>query len=78
MGQQQIQSFLINRVVDKMTEFLTIDYALTVAEALDVVYNSETYLKLQDTDTDLYTQSPAYVYELLNTEYQTGIFQNIA
>ena len=38
------------------------------------IYNSDTFQKLEDTETDLYVQSPAYIYELLNTEYKTGRF----
>ena len=40
-------------------------YNVSLAEALDLVYNSETYMKLQDPRTGLYFQSPVYVFDFL-------------
>ena len=73
MNQQQQQSFLIAYTIDRMTEFLIEDYELPIAAALQFIYNSETYQKLNQTDNGLYEQSPSYVYELLSQEYQTGV-----
>ena len=73
MNQQQQQAFLIAYTVDRMTEFLIEDYELSIAAALQFIYNSETYQKLVQTENGLYEQSPSYVYELLNREYQTGV-----
>ena len=73
MNQQQQQAFLIAYTVDRMTEFLIEDYELSIAAALQFIYNSETYQKLVQTENVLYEQSPSYVYELLNREYQTGV-----
>lgn len=44
------------------------DRALTMREAMDVVYNSKTYAALNNLDTGLYFQSPAYVYDVLEEE----------
>lgn len=38
-------------------------------EILKFIYNSETYAKLSQTENGLYSQSSAYVYELLEKEY---------
>ncbi len=73
MSQQQQQDFLIAYTVDRMTEFLIEDYELSIAEALQFIYNSDTYQKLIHTENGLYEQSPSYVYELLDKEYHTGI-----
>ena len=73
MNQQQQQNFLIAYTIDRMTEFLIEDYELSIAAALQFIYNSETYQKLNQTDNGLYEQSPSYVYELLSHEYQTGV-----
>ena len=73
MNQQQQQNFLIAYTIDRMTEFLIEDYELSIAAALQFIYNSETYQKLNQTDNGLYEQSPSYVYELLSQEYQTGV-----
>lgn len=74
MTKEQIKIYLIDRAVDEMTKSLIEDYPMSLADALDVIYNSDTFQKLEDTETDLYVQSPAYIYELLNTEYKTGRF----
>ena len=48
------------------------DYQISIPEALDILYNSETYDKLQDTRTGLYFQSPVYVYDFLQNELKNG------
>lgn len=65
---QHQKEFLINRIVDKLTEFLVIDSSIGLTDALKVVYNSKVYQQLQDSEGDLYVQSPSYIYELLKQE----------
>ena len=65
---QNQKEFLINRIVDKLTEFLVIDSNVNLTDALKVVYNSKVYQQLQDSDCGLYAQSPSYIYELLREE----------
>lgn len=72
MTKQQQQDFLIAYTVDRMTEFLIEDNDLSIAAALQFIYNSDTYQKLIHTENGLYEQSPSYVYELLIKEYHTG------
>ena len=55
-----------------LAEFLSNDLELTIPEALDILYNSETYLKLSDPNTGLYFQSTLYVYSYLQQEISTG------
>ena len=45
---------------------------MTMEQALSTVFNSDTYLRLQDEKTSLYYQSPRYVFSFLQTELQTG------
>lgn len=47
-------------------------YNITLAEALDMLYNSETYEKLQNPRTGLYFQSPVYVFDFLQRELEQG------
>lgn len=49
-------------------------YNVSLAEALDLVYNSETYMKLQDPRTGLYFQSSVYVFDFLQKELEHGKF----
>lgn len=48
------------------------DYQISIPEALEILYNSETYEKLQDERTGLYFQSPVYVYDFLQNELKNG------
>ncbi len=48
------------------------EYNISLAEALDILYNSETYEKLQDPTTGLYFQSPVYVFDFLQRELRQG------
>lgn len=65
---QNQKEFLINRIVDKLTEFLVIDSSIDLTDALKVVYNSKVYQQLHDSEGDLFVQSPSYIYELLKQE----------
>ncbi|MEE3448200.1 MAG: hypothetical protein VZQ51_06285 [Bacteroidales bacterium] len=69
MTKKQIQNFLVAFTTDRMTEYMIEDYNVTLSDALKFIYNSETYAKLSQTENGLYSQSPAYVYELLEKEY---------
>jgi len=48
--------------------FLVDDFKYTPEEAIDVLYTSETFNRLQDDATGLYYQSPGYVYSFLQNE----------
>ncbi len=72
MSENQIQEFLINRIVDQMTTFLVEDEGIGISEALEKVYSSHVYDLLQIKEGDLFSQSPSYVYELLKKELQTN------
>lgn len=57
-----------------LVEMLTQDFGMSMQEALDVFYNSETYDKLNNPATGLYFQSSKYVYSYLKNELSTGVF----
>ena len=48
------------------------DANMTVEQALATVLNSDTYQRLLEDDTQLYHQSPRYVYSFLDNELKTG------
>ena len=64
-----------------MKECLTKDLVLLLMErrhmdmetALDTLYTSDTFAKLNDSRTGLYFQSPLYVYDFLEKEIETGV-----
>lgn len=45
---------------------------MELPEAISVFHNSETFSKLEDFETGLYIESPAYVYDLLKSELKNG------
>lgn len=55
-----------------LTVMLVEEYQISIPEALGILYNSETYEKLQDERTGLYFQSPVYVYDFLQREITHG------
>lgn len=66
------QDYLISHIVDKITDFLIEDFQLDIPSALNIVYTSDTFRVLSDKETDLYSQSPSYIYEWLKREFLTG------
>lgn len=45
---------------------------MELTEAISTLHNSETFAKLEDFDTGLYIESPAYVYDMLKSELKNG------
>ena len=46
--------------------------SLTMEQALSLVINSDTYQRILNDGTQLYYQSPRYVYSFLSGELKTG------
>lgn len=67
---------LINARIKDMATWLMEDFKYSLEEALDCVYNSELFEKLQDLETGLYYQSSGYNYELLKEEMKYGRILN--
>ena len=66
--------YMIECMMRDITMMVIEKYNVSLAEALDLVYNSETYMKLQDPRTGLYFQSPVYVFDFLQKELEYGKF----
>jgi hypothetical protein len=64
--------FVIEDLVKELALRLMGERGLTMKQALDAIYNSETYAKVLNLDTGLFSQSTAYVYSILETEILTG------
>lgn len=65
-------TFMIEELVKELALRLMDERGLTMRQALDTVYNSETYTKVLDLRTGLFSQSTTYVYSILETEILTG------
>ena len=64
---EQIQ-LLKDDLCVEIAGYLMDDFHYTPQEAIDVLYTSETFDRLQDDDTGLYYQSAGYVYSFLQNE----------
>ena len=64
---EQIQ-LLNDDLCVEIAGYLVDDFHYTTQEAIDVLYTSETFDRLQDDDTGLYYQSAGYVYSFLQNE----------
>ena len=66
------QSFMNECTARDLIVMLSEEYQIAPSEAMDILYNSETYAKLKDPKTGLYFQSPAYIYGYLDKEIKQG------
>ena len=62
------ETFMVETLTRELITRLMEERSLTMREAMDIVYNSKTYTVLNNLDTGLYFQSPAYVYDVLEEE----------
>ena len=66
------EQFMIECITTELTEYVMRDYHIGMKEALDMVYNSETYSKLIDMNSGVYYQSPLLVYDVFKEEQITN------
>lgn len=64
--------FLFEGISSDVVRYLVERDGMSLPEAIFLFHNSETFLKLEDFETGLYIESPAYVYELLKSELRYG------
>ena len=65
-------NYLKEALATDLAELLVKDFDMTITEALDALYSSETYTKLCNPNTGLYFQSTLYVYSFLKNELLTA------
>lgn len=51
---------------NELVKYVIEDTGCTIEQAMEQVYNSQLMQMLQDEEAELYVQSPAYLYELMN------------
>lgn len=68
---QQIQ-LMKDELTCEIAVMLVEETHCTTTEALDTIYTSETFERLQDNNTGLYYQSAGYVYSFLKNELLTA------
>lgn len=70
--------FLVEYITAKVVEWMIKDFGLGLEEALVQFHNTETFEKLCERATNLYIESPAYVYEILQDELRNGTIRGIS
>ena len=61
----QIAIYLTNYALSELVKYVLEDTGCSIEQAMERVYNSPLMDALQDEESDLYVQSPAYLYELM-------------
>ena len=62
------ETFMIETMTRDLITRLMEERSLTMRKAMDMVYTSRTFAALQNLNTGLYFQSPAYVFDELEKE----------
>ena len=68
------ESFMIEELVKDLVLKVMENDRTSMSKALDIVYNSDTYSKILDLETGLFSQSATYVYSILQRELKEGKF----
>lgn len=63
---------MIEELVKDLVLKLMEEQKMSMSDALDAVYNSDTYEKILDLGTGLFAQSTVYVYAILQRELKEG------
>ncbi|MBQ6725930.1 MAG: hypothetical protein IJQ89_05060 [Bacteroidales bacterium] len=69
----QIATYLTNYALSELVKYVIEDTGCGIEQAMDRVYNSPLMPALQDEEGELYVQSPAYLYELMNNFEQAKL-----
>lgn len=69
--------FLVEYITGKVVEWLIKDWNISLEDGLLLFHNSETFDKLCDRKTEMYIESPAYIYDILNVELRNGTIRGI-
>ena len=67
ISQEDFQ-FMVEDITSDLACMLVEKKHLSIQEAIDAVYNSQTYSALTNPETGLYSQSSGYIYEYLLNE----------
>ena len=64
------QQEMIEYTTQEVIGYLIEDKGITIEQAMEQLYMSDTFEKLSDVETGLYLEGSTYVYELLKREIQ--------
>lgn len=63
------QQFLIECVCNELIPMIMMEWGLNEIEAINLLYKSNTFHKLEDPNTGLYYQGAVYIFDFLKEEY---------
>lgn len=66
------QQFLLECATTELINHLMKVESLDISEAMEIVYSSQLYRKMENTDTGLYREGPLYLYDMLCEERNKG------
>ena len=66
----QIATHLTDYVLSELVKYVMEDTGCGIEQAMEKVYTSPLMEALQDEKNELYVQSPAYLYEMMNGQLQ--------
>ena len=73
LNEQQIE-IMKDKLAVELTDWFMETYGYTAAEALDILYTSETFDRLQNSATGFYYQSVGYIASFLQNEVEKAVF----
>ena len=62
------QTILLDGATSDLVECVIKNEGLSMAKAMDIVYKSKLYRKMEDSKTGLYREGPVYLYDMLCEE----------
>ncbi len=65
-------NFLTDLIIAEVVGFIVNEFNVEYDEAMNRFYTSKTFVKLTDSETGLYLNSAAFIYELFKGEMKTG------
>ena len=73
LNEHQIE-IMKDELAVELADWLMETYGFSASEALDILYTSETFYRLQNSATDFYYQSVGYVASFLQNEVEKAVF----
>ena len=72
----QIATYLTDYALSELVRYVMEDTGCGLEQAMEKVYNSPLMPALQDEENELYVQSPAYLYEMMNASLSAAYKDN--
>lgn len=68
-------SFLLYAITKNLIEYISIQYEISIENAMEKLYNSKTYSMLEKGETKLWQFSKLFIFLVFDKEQKMGIFE---